>query len=93
MTTLAILFGIAFAAILLPLLLLKALFALVIAVIAIPLRIVGGLLRGVIKGALWLALLLIPLALVALPLTLMAVAAWAAYRGLRGRPQTAYAAG
>lgn len=91
MTTLALLFGFVFAAILLPLLLLKALFALVMVAIAIPLKILGGLVRGVIKGALWLALLIIPLAFVALPLMLMAVAAWILYRSVRGRPQAAYA--
>lgn len=99
MTTLLILglmfFGALASLVLIPLLLLKTAFVLVIALVAIPLKIVGALLGGLtrvaFKGIFWLALLMVPLALIAFPLTIMALGAWLLYRALRPRrPSQAY---
>jgi len=83
------------ALVLIPLLLLKVLITLVITLILIPVKIIGavagGLVRVLFKGAFWLALLLIPLAILAFPLTLFAFGAWLLFRALRPRrPPQAY---
>ena len=84
-----------FSLVLIPLVLLKVVLGLVIGLVVIPFKIVGafigGLTRGVIKGTFLLALLMIPLALVALPFTILAFGAWLIYRILRPRrPPQAY---
>jgi hypothetical protein len=72
-----------------PLVLLKVILGVVLAVVAIPFKIFGslfgGLVRGAVKGTFWLALILIPLAVIALPVTIMAFGAWFIYRALRPR--------
>ena len=93
MTTLLILglmfFGVLASLVLIPLFLLKTAFVLVIALVAIPFKIIGallgGLTRGLFKGMFWLALLMVPLALLAFPFTIMALGAWLLYRALRPR--------
>ncbi len=100
MTTLFIL-GLMFAAalfslVLIPLVLLKVVLAVVIGVVAIPFKILGAFLgsltRGVFKGGLLVALLMIPLAVVALPVTILGFGAWFVYRAIRPRqrPPQAY---
>jgi hypothetical protein len=85
-------FGGLFAVVLVPLILLKVVLGVAIALIAIPFKIlgafVGGLTRGVFKGMFLLALLMIPLAVVALPFTIMAFSAWLLYRVMRPRRPT-----
>jgi hypothetical protein len=75
--------------VLIPLFLLKTALFLVMALVAIPLKIVGsllgGLTRGMFKGIFWLGLLLVPLALIAFPFTIMALGTWLLYRALRPR--------
>ncbi len=96
MTTLLILGLMFFAAvgslILIPLFLLKVVFTLVISLAVVPFQILGsilgGLSKGLLKGMFWLAILLIPLALIALPLTLLAGAAWIVYRIFRPKRAT-----
>lgn len=82
-------FGGVFALILVPLVLLKVVLGVTIALVAIPFKIlgafVGGLARGVFKGLFLLALLMIPLAVIALPFTIMALGAWLLYRAVRPR--------
>lgn len=99
MTTLfilALMFGGAlFSLVLIPLVLVKVVFGLVIGLIVIPFKIlgalIGGLTRGAIKGMFLLALLIGPLALIALPFTILAFGAWLVYRMLRPRrPPQAY---
>ena len=99
MTTLfilALMFGGAlFSLVLIPLVLVKVVFGLVIGLIVIPFKIlgafIGGLTRGAIKGMFLLALLIVPLALLALPFTILAFGAWLVYRILRPRrPPQAY---
>ena len=99
MTTLFILglmfFGAIFALVLIPLALLKVAFAAVIALVVIPFKIlgavIGGLARSFCKGLFLLALLLIPIALIALPFTILAFGAWLVYRAFRPkRPPQAY---
>ncbi len=99
MTTLfilALMFGGAlFSLVLIPLVLVKVVFGLVIGLIVIPFKIlgafIGSLTRGVFKGMLLLALLIVPLALIALPFTILAFGAWLVYRMLRPRrPPQAY---
>lgn len=99
MTTLfilALMFGGAlFSLVLIPLVLVKVVFGLVIGLIVIPFKIlgafIGGLTRGAIKGMFLLALLIGPLALIALPFTILAFGAWLVYRILRPRrPPQAY---
>ena len=99
MTTLfilALMFGGAlFSLVLIPLVLVKVVFGLVIGLIVIPFKIlgafIGSLTRGVFKGMLLLALLIVPLALIALPFTILAFGAWLVYRILRPRrPPQAY---
>ena len=99
MTTLIILglmfFGAVFALVLIPLFLLKVAFTAVIALVVLPFQILGavfgGLARGVFKGMFLLALLLIPLALIALPFTILGFGAWLLYRAFRPRrPPQAY---
>jgi hypothetical protein len=74
-----------------PLFLLKLILGVVIGVVMLPFSIlgslVGGLVRGAVKGTLLLALIVIPLAVIALPVTIMAFGAWFIYRALR--PQRA----
>lgn len=88
--------GVVCSLVVLPLLLLKAVFGVTLSIISIPFQILGGLIggltRGVFKGMFWVALLLIPLALVALPLTIMMFGAWLLYRIVRPRrrPPQAY---
>jgi hypothetical protein len=100
MTTLLILGLMCFAAlaslVLIPLFLLKTALVVVIALVAIPFKIMGaflgGLTRVAFKGIFWLALLMVPLALIAFPLTIMAFGAWLLYRALRPRrPSPTYA--
>lgn len=85
-------FGGLFALILVPLILLKVVLGVAIALVAVPFKIlgafVGGLTRGVFKGMFLLALLMVPLAIVALPFTIMAFGAWVLYRVLRPRRPT-----
>jgi hypothetical protein len=88
-------FGALFSLILVPLVLLKVVFTVVFALVLIPLKIIGavlgGLVRGVFKGMFWLALLLVPLAIIAFPITIMAFGAWLLYRAVRPRrPPQAY---
>lgn len=99
MTTLFILglmfCGALFSLILIPFVLLKVVLGLVIGLIVIPFKIllafIGGLTRGVVKGVFLLALLMIPLALIALPFTILAFGAWLLYRLVRPRrPPQAY---
>ena len=82
-------FGGVFALILVPLILLKVVLGVAIGLIAIPFKIlgafVGGLTRGVFKGMFLLALLMIPLAVIALPFTILAFGAWLLYRIMRPR--------
>jgi hypothetical protein len=93
MTTLFILglmfCGALFSLVLIPLVLLKLALGLMIGLAVIPFKIlgafVGGLTRGVIKGTFLLALLMIPLALIAMPFTILAFGAWLVYRVLRPR--------
>ena len=72
---------------LIPLFLLRVVLGLSIAVLAIPLHaagaILGGVTRGLFKGVFWLAVLLIPLALIAFPFTIMVFGAWLLYRVVR----------
>ena len=99
MTTLFIL-GLMFAGavlslILLPLLLLKVVLCAVIALVVVPFKVLGalasGLTRGVFKGMFLLALLMVPLAILFLPFTIMAFGGWLLYRILRPRrPPQAY---
>lgn len=95
MTTLFILglmfFGALASLVLLPLLLLKLAFVLVFAVVLIPLKLLGLLTRVAFKGVFWLALLLVPLAILAFPLVVMAFGAWLLFRAFRPRrPPQAY---
>lgn len=99
MTTLFILglmfFGAIFSLVLIPLVLLKVAFTLAIALVVIPFKIFGslfgGLARGLFKGAFLLALLLIPLAVIAFPFTILAFGAWLVYRAFHPRrPSQAY---
>ncbi len=99
MTTLFILGLMFFAAVcslvLIPLFLLKVGFTLVASLVVIPFQILAGILGGLAKvfakGMFWLALLMIPLAVVAFPLTIMAFFAWIVYRVFRPRrPAQAY---
>lgn len=99
MTTLFILAlmlcGALFSLVLLPLVLLKTVLGLVIALVVVPFKIigafVGGLTRGVVKGTVLLALFMVPLALIALPFTILAFGAWLVYRVFRPRrPPQAY---
>jgi hypothetical protein len=88
-------FGAIFALVLLPLVLLKVAFALVLALVVIPFKIVGaifgGLARGVFKGMFWLALFLVPLAIIAFPFTILAFGAWLVYKAFNPRrPPQAY---
>ena len=93
MTTLFILClmfcGALFSLVLVPLVLLKVVLGLVVGLVVIPFKIlgafIGGLTRGVVKGAFLLALLMIPLALIALPFTILAFGAWLVYRLVRPR--------
>jgi hypothetical protein len=87
--------GALFSLILIPLILVKVVLGLVIALVVLPFKILGallaGLTRGVVKGMFLLALLMVPLALVALPFTIVAFGAWLLYRALRPRrPPQAY---
>ena len=102
MTTLFILFltlgGALLSLVMLPLLLLEAVLGLVIGLVAVPFKIMGAFLgsltRGVFKGMFLLALFLVPLALIALPFTILAFGAWLVYRILRPRrPPQAYVVG
>lgn len=99
MTTLFILFlmfcGALVSLVLLPFVLLKVVLGLLIGLVVIPFKIlgafIGGLTRGVVKGAFLLALVMIPLALIALPFTILAFGAWLLYRLVRPRrPAQAY---
>ena len=85
-------FGGVFALILVPLILLKVVLGVAIGLIAIPFKFlgafVGGLTRGVFKGMFLLALLMIPLAVIALPFTILAFGAWLLYRIMRPRRPT-----
>lgn len=85
-------FGGVFALVLVPLILVKVVLGVAIALIAIPFKIlgafVGGLTRGVFKGMFLLALLMIPLAVIALPFTILAFGAWLLYRVMRPRRPT-----
>lgn len=79
----------------LPLMLLKVGFSVVLALVTIPFQILGsilgGLTRGVLKGMFWLAILMIPLAVILLPFTILAFGAWLVYRVFRPRrPPQAY---
>lgn len=95
MTTLFILFlmfcGALFSLVLLPFVLLKVVLGLLIGLVVIPFKMlgafIGGLTRGVVKGAFLLALLMIPLVLIALPFTILAFGAWLLYRLVRPRRQ------
>jgi hypothetical protein len=87
--------GALFSMVLIPFVLLKVVLGLIIAVVVIPFKILGallgGLTRGVFKGMFLLALLMVPLALIALPFTILAFGAWLVYRMLRPRrPPQAY---
>ncbi|MEO8359655.1 MAG: hypothetical protein ABI672_06465 [Vicinamibacteria bacterium] len=78
-----------------PLILLKVVFGITVAVVSIPLQLIGAVLGGVtrvaFKGMFWLALVLIPLALIAFPFTILAFGAWLLYRIVRPRrPAHAY---
>ena len=94
MTTLFILglmfFGALAALLLIPLFLLKVVIALVVTLVVIPFKILGLLARGAFKGMFWLALLMIPLALVAFPFVILAFGAWLLFRALRPRRPQAY---
>lgn len=99
MTTLFILglmfCGALFSLILIPFVLLKVVLGLVIGLVVIPFKIlgafIGGLTRGVVKGMFLFALLMIPVALIALPFTILAFGAWLLYRLVRPRrPPQAY---
>jgi len=99
MTTLFILglmfCGALFSLMLIPLVLVKVVLGLVIGLVVVPFKILGaflgGLTRGVVKGVFLLALLIVPLALIALPFTIIAFGAWLLYRALRPRrPPQAY---
>ena len=99
MTTLFLLglmfFGFLFSLVVIPLVLVKMVLGLVIGLIAVPFKILaaflGGLTRGVVKGTLLLALFMVPLAIIAFPLTILAFGAWLLYRILRPRrPAPAY---
>ena len=81
--------------VLLPFILLKVALGLVIGLVVIPFKILGAFLgsltRGVFKGMFLLALLMVPLALIALPFTILAFGVWLLYRILRPRrPPQAY---
>jgi hypothetical protein len=100
MTTLFILglmfFGALASLVLVPLILLKVVLGVVLGLVVIPFKILGaflgGLTRGVFKGMFLLALLMIPLAVIAFPLTILAFGGWLVYRLIRGprRPPQAY---
>ena len=99
MTTLFILFmmfgGALVSLVLLPLILVKVALGLAIGLVVIPFKILGAFLgsltRGVFKGMFLLALFMVPLALIALPFTILAFGAWLLYRILRPRrPPQAY---
>src|SRR5262245_15813260 len=72
-----------------PLILLKVVLGVTLTALALPFQIVGsivgGLVRGLAKGAFLLALFLIPLAILALPFTILAFGAWLLFRLLRPR--------
>lgn len=102
MTTLFVLglmfFGAILSLVLIPLVLLKVVLGLVVGLVIIPLKVlgafVGGLTRGAIKGMFLLALFLVPLAIIAFPLTILAFGAWLFYRLIRPRrPAQAYVVG
>ena len=82
-------FGFLFSLVAIPLILLKVVLGVTFAVLTIPLRIVGGLAaglaRGLFKGLFFLLLLMIPLAIIALPFTILAFGAWLLYRLVRPR--------
>ncbi len=99
MTTLLILGLMFFAAVsslvLIPLFLLKVTFGVAASLLVIPFQIVAGILGGLAKvfakGMFWLAVLLLPLAIIALPFTILAFFGWVVYRVLRPRrPPQAY---
>jgi hypothetical protein len=99
MTTLLILglmfIGALCSLILIPLVLLKVVFALLLSLIVIPFKIlgalIGGLTRGFFKGIFLLAILMIPLTLVALPFAILGLFGWLVYRAFRPRrPPQAY---
>ena len=99
MTTLFMLglmfFGALFSLVLIPLVLVKVVLTLVIGLVVIPFKIlgafVGGLTRGVFKGLFLVALLMVPLAVIAFPFAILAFGAWLLYRVLRPRrPPQAY---
>lgn len=73
--------------VLIPLVLLKVTLTLAMSLVAVPFKIlgaiVGGLSRGLFKGLFWLVLLLVPLALLALPLTILGFGAWLLQCALR----------
>ena len=85
----AVFAGVIFSLVLIPLLLVRTVLGLSFALISVPFQVVGalvgGLARVVFKGMFWLAFLLIPLAVVAFPLTIMMLGAWLLFRALRPR--------
>jgi hypothetical protein len=81
--------------ILIPLVLVKVVFGLLLTLIVIPFRILGGLIgaltSGFLKGIFLLAVLMIPLTLVALPFAMLGLFGWLVYRAFRPRrPPQAY---
>ncbi len=85
-------FGALFSLVLLPLLLLKVVFGLLIALVVLPFKILGAILgglgRGFFKGMFLVALLLVPLAVLAFPLVVLALGAWLLFRALRPKRAT-----
>ncbi len=75
--------GVVFSILLVPLVLLKVALVLILSLIVIPFRIAGALARVLFKGMFWLALLAIPLAILAFPVTIMALGCWLVYRAFR----------
>ena len=99
MTTLSILGLMFFAAVcalvLIPLFILKVAFTVVASLLVIPFQILAAILGGVAKlftkGLFWLAVLMLPVAIIAFPLTILAFFAWVVYRVFRPRrPAQAY---
>jgi hypothetical protein len=75
--------------------LVKMVFGLLLTLIVIPFRILGGLIGALtsvfLKGIFLLAVLMIPLTLVALPFAMLGLFGWLVYRAFRPRrPPQAY---
>lgn len=88
MTALAFFLVLLLAVVVVPLVLLAIATTFALSLLAIPLKIAGALFRGFTKALVWLALLLVPLAVVATPLLIFGFFTWIVFRAVRGRRNT-----